>query len=388
MKYSISQKTQPRTHQHRFCMAPKRQHDSDYFGVHVSVLSVTYILWTWGSPQIRPKKAKKNLKRCISTTEKVVFQTHLQDPWVLTYQPWVIGSHRRCFLGDSWFPDVKSGGRKHLLTREIGLESAGASDQHHVPEYGGRHLASRFQGFLPIGGSCLPERSQSTWGSQEETGQKKSKCLSGDHWVFPPIDAGERWLQNFGEMSQKKHVSCLCHVSETNACNWRSCWNVNELQKRWCEISDGWNVLKYHCNLKFARFPPERAHLFRYTLDCCSCDLRQDEDDAGPQSYKQKQEGKPGSDMFWPGVAMCSLKITWERLIIIHTGMPMAWPQMKIISKTIWSFNLWQSRDAPNLYWFFWVMSCFPFFHDFSSILTSETAFPLFDEHTSAATAS
>lgn len=156
---------------------------------------------------------------------------------------------------------------------------------------------------------------------------------------------------------------------------------MNELQKRWCEISDGWNVLKYHCNLKFARFPPERAHLFRYTFDCCSCDLRQDEDDAGPQSYKQKQEGKPGSDMFWPGVAMCSLKITWERLIIIHTGMPMAWPQMKIISKTIWSFNLWQSRDAPNLYWFFWVMSCFPFFNDFSSILTSETAFPLLSIH-------
>lgn len=193
-------------------------------------------------------------------------------------------------------------------------------------------------------------------------------------------------------MSQKKHVSCLCHVSETNACNWRSCWNVNELQKRWCEISDGWNVLKYHCNLKVARFPPERAHLFRYTLDCCSSDLRQDEDDAGPQSYKQKQEGKPGSDMFWPFfsmscVAMCSLEITWERLTYTLVCL---WPGLKWRSSPK-QFGLSTSgnRAIPRIFIDFsesWVV--LHFFHDFSSILTSETAFPLFDEHTPAATAS
>lgn len=196
-------------------------------------------------PSNSPQKSEKKPEKMHSTTEKVVFQTHLQDPWVLTYQPRVIGSHRRCFLGDSWFPDVKSGGRKHLLTREIGLESAGASDQHHVPEYGGRHLASRFQGFFPSDGSCLPGRSQSTWGSQEETGQKKSKCLSGDDWE-QPIDAGKRCCKILvkGWITKKKHVSWVScflqmHVIEDHVETWMNykrddvrfpmaemCWNI------------------------------------------------------------------------------------------------------------------------------------------------------------------
>ena len=240
--------------------------------------------------------------------------------------------------------------------------------------------------FFPIGGSY--SRSENPPEDPKKKPGRRSRNafqeMTGNNQLMLGRDVVKSWWK---VGSPKKNMCHEFHVSETNACNWRSCWNVNELQKRWCEISDGWNVLKNHCNLKFARFPPERAHLFRYTFDCCSCDLRQDEDDAGPQSYKQKQEGKPGSDMFWPGVAMCSLKITWERLIIIHTGMPMAWPQMKIISKTIWSFNLWQSRDAPNLYWFFWVMSCFPFFPRFFFNPDFGDSFsPI--EHTPAATAS
>ena len=143
MKYSsISKKTQPGTHQHR------KDNTIPMISEYMFLCSPWLISFEHEEAlKFAPKKAKKNLKRCIAQQKRWSSKPILQDPWVLTYQPWVIGSHRRCFLGDSWFPDVKSGGRKHLLTREIGLESAGASDQHHVPEYGGRHLASRFQVF-------------------------------------------------------------------------------------------------------------------------------------------------------------------------------------------------------------------------------------------------
>ena len=330
MKYGISQKTQP-THQRRICMAPNRHHDSDDFGVHVSVLSVTYILWTWGSPQIRPQKSEKKPEKMHSTTGKVVFQTHLQDlmgPDLSTMSHWITSPLLprwfmipRCQI---WWQKTPSYARNWAWKRRSKWPAS-------CSRIWWQTLGFQVSRFFPIGGSTCYRSENPPEDPKKKPGRRSRNAFQEITGCSHQLMLGKMVAILVKGWITKKNMCHFCVMFPSNACNWRLCWNVNELQKRWCEISDGWNVLKYHCNLKFAWFPPERAHLFRYTFDCCSCDLRQDEDDAGPQSYKQKQEGKPGSDMFWPFfsmscVAMCSLQITWERLTYTLVCL---WPGLK-----------------------------------------------------------
>lgn len=246
MKYSISQKTQPRTHQHRFCMAPKRQHDSDDFGVHVSVLSVTLVLWTWGSPQIRPKKAKKHLKRCIAQQESGVFpnpSSGSMGPDLSTMSHWITSPLLprwfmipRCQI---WWQKTPSYARNWAWKRRSKWPAS-------CSRIWWQTLGFQVPGFFPIGGSYSrsenpPEDPKKKPGRRSRNAfQEMTGC---SHQLMLGRDVVKSWWK---VGSPKKNMCHVCvmfpkqmHVIEDHVETWMNykrddvrfpmaemCWNI------------------------------------------------------------------------------------------------------------------------------------------------------------------
>lgn len=229
MKYSISQKTQP-THQHRICMAPKRQHDSDDFGVHVSVLSVTYILWTWGSPQIRPQKSEKKPEKMHSTTGKVVFQnpsSGSMGPDLSTMSHWITSDPLlprwfmipRCQI---WWQKTPSYARNWAWKRRSKWPASCSRIWWQTLGFQVPGVFSHRMVAASPGGANPPEDPKKKPGRRSRNAfQEITGC---SHQLMLGKMVAKSWWK---VGSPKKN---MCHVC---------------VQKRWCEISDGWNVLKY-----------------------------------------------------------------------------------------------------------------------------------------------
>ena len=204
-----------------------------------------------------------------SKTEKWSSKPYLQALWILNFQAWVMVSRCRC---SRWFmiPRCQIWWQKtpfyarNWAWKRLSKWPASCSRiwwQTLGPNKQGRKVAFG-PGFSH--NSVLP--GGTTRGAQEETGQRKSECLPpGDHFKTEQLMLG-KMLQSWWKVGSI--WTCFLHVHDMMLKRERT------TKKRWCDISDG----------------------------RCS-DLQQDEDDAGPQSYKQKQEGKPHVlTLFFPHV--------------------------------------------------------------------------------------
>lgn len=163
--------------------------------------------------------------------------------WLITYQPWVTGSHRRrsrwfmiprcqiwwqktpfCARNWAWKRLSKwPASCSRIWWQTLGSNKKGIGKLRSAPDF-------------PIGAGRKHPRSLRR-NRAEEVGMPFRRLGKTEQLMLG------RMLQSWWKVGSLR--TCLMSfMFPSNACNWRSCWNVNELQKRWCEIAEMcWNII-------------------------------------------------------------------------------------------------------------------------------------------------